>query len=56
MSGVVPRWSDRVNVTGLKNVAWDQGLVDDLSSSASRNAATTRSGEMRKNSRFARTR
>lgn len=28
--GVVPRWEDRVIVTGLARVKWDQGLVDEL--------------------------
>lgn len=28
--GVVPRWSDRVIVTGLRKIAWDDGLADDL--------------------------
>jgi hypothetical protein len=27
---VVPRWSDRVIVTGLRKIAWDDGLVDEL--------------------------
>ena len=28
--GIVPRWSDRVIVTGLGRVAWDDALADDL--------------------------
>jgi hypothetical protein len=28
LKGVVPRWSDRVIVTGLRNVAWDDGLAE----------------------------
>jgi ABC-type transport system involved in cytochrome c biogenesis ATPase subunit len=32
LKNVVPRWSDRVIVTGLRNVAWDDGLVEDLCS------------------------
>lgn len=28
--GVVPRWSDRVIVTALKKVAWDERLADEL--------------------------
>jgi hypothetical protein len=32
LKNVVPRWSDRVIVTGLRNVAWDEGLVEDLCS------------------------
>jgi hypothetical protein len=28
--GVVPRWSDRVIVTGLRKVAWDNTLVDEM--------------------------
>jgi wobble nucleotide-excising tRNase len=27
---VVPRWSDRVIVTGLRKIAWDDGLADEL--------------------------
>jgi hypothetical protein len=29
-NGVVPRWSDRVIVTGLRKVAWDDALVEEL--------------------------
>lgn len=28
--GVVPRWSDRVIVTGLRRVSWDNALVDEM--------------------------
>jgi hypothetical protein len=28
--GVIPRWSDRVIVTGITKIAWDQGKVDQL--------------------------
>jgi hypothetical protein len=28
--GIVPRWSDRVIVTALRRVAWENRLVDDL--------------------------
>ncbi len=28
--GVVPRWSDRVIVTGLKKIQWDNALIDEL--------------------------
>lgn len=28
--GVIPRWSDRVIVTGLKRVAWDDKLADEF--------------------------
>ncbi|WP_027555926.1 AAA family ATPase [Bradyrhizobium sp. Cp5.3] len=28
LKGVVPRWSDRVIVTGLRNIAWDDALVE----------------------------
>lgn len=28
--GIVPRWSDRVIVTKLRTVAWDNGLADEL--------------------------
>lgn len=28
--GVVPRWSDRVIVTGLRKVSWDNALVDEM--------------------------
>lgn len=28
--GIVSRWSDRVIVTGLRRVAWDNGLADEL--------------------------
>jgi hypothetical protein len=27
---VVNRWSDRIMVTALKNVKWDDGLVEDI--------------------------
>ncbi len=30
MKGVVPRWSDRVIVTGLRKIAWDSGLVEKM--------------------------
>lgn len=30
LKGVVPRWSDRVIVTGLRNIAWDDGLIDEM--------------------------
>jgi hypothetical protein len=30
LKGVVPRWSDRVIVTGLRNIAWDDGLVEKM--------------------------
>src|SRR5208337_1109189 len=30
LKNVVPRWNDRVIVTGLRNVAWDDGLVEEL--------------------------
>jgi energy-coupling factor transporter ATP-binding protein EcfA2 len=30
LKNVVPRWSDRVIVTGLRNVAWDDGLAEQL--------------------------
>jgi hypothetical protein len=30
LKGVVPRWSDRVIVTGLKKISWDDGLVDEF--------------------------
>lgn len=30
LKGVVPRWSDRVIVTGLRNVAWDDSLVEKM--------------------------
>lgn len=28
--GIVPRWSDRVIVTKLRTVAWDNALADDF--------------------------
>jgi hypothetical protein len=30
LKGVIPRWSDRVIVTGLRKIVWDQTVVDDL--------------------------
>jgi hypothetical protein len=30
LKGVVPRWSDRVIVTGLKKIAWDERLADEF--------------------------
>jgi hypothetical protein len=30
LKGVVPRWSDRVIVTALPRIAWDDALVDEL--------------------------
>jgi hypothetical protein len=30
LKGVVPRWSDRVIVGGLANVAWDDKLADEI--------------------------
>jgi hypothetical protein len=30
LKGVVPRWSDRVIVTGLRNIAWDDGLAEQI--------------------------
>jgi hypothetical protein len=30
LKGVVPRWSDRVIVTGLRNIAWDDGLAETM--------------------------
>lgn len=30
LKNVVPRWSDRVIVTGLRNIAWDDGLVEQM--------------------------
>jgi hypothetical protein len=32
LKNVVPRWNDRVIVTGLRNVAWDDELVEDFCS------------------------
>jgi hypothetical protein len=30
LKDVIPRWSDRVIVTGLRKIAWDDGLADEL--------------------------
>ena len=30
LKGIVNRWSDRIIVTGLKNINWDQKLVSDI--------------------------
>jgi hypothetical protein len=32
LKGVIPRWEDRVIVTGLRNIAWDDNLAEQLCS------------------------